>query len=811
MDDNAAGGLARPRAWWRDWESIVAAAMTAYAITYVVWLASGPPQGAILRIITASAFIPMNGLTGLLALRAATRAPAHTGVRRALPMIGLAVLCVLVAHLTALYVFRDKGDPGDTWINFLYLLPYPWLLGALLALPRARRLHKEWRKFAFDTAAVLIGGGLAVWHLVVQPTALSGTGTAFSRFFDAAYPTGDIAVGFGLISAVLRRPPGGHRPALLLGGIAVFLASDLANQRVVQQVGSTGVQWTDMTFMASYCLIAWACARYARQPAVEAAGELPVPEAGEDKRALAQPFSVLPYASLALCDGLLFVEAITHPHAPWATLAGGTAVLMIVIALRQATAVRENARLVSEEFASERQALEAQLIHQAFHDPLTGLANRALFVDRVAHALARCARSGNTLAVLFLDLDNFKTVNDSLGHAAGDTLLVAAAVRLVACVRTSDTVARLGGDEFAMLIEDATEDMSATVAAERITTALREPFAIEGKEVFVTASVGIAVSGGDGMQATTVNDANATDLLRNADMAMYTAKAAGKSRYETFERRMHWEAMDRLDLEGDLRRAVEREELVLLYQPIVDLRSGAVAGAEALLRWHHPRRGILYPSQFIPIAEETGLIVGIGEWVLGRACQHAVAWEEHGHDGMPFGLTVNVSGHQLQHQELIDAVQRALTESGMSSASLVLEITESALMHHTQTMLERLIALKAIGVRLAIDDFGIGYSSLSYLQRFPIDILKIAKPFVDDVGGDFGSHMPQPALARAIIALSRTLGLQTVAEGIEVRGQVDALLALGCEFGQGYYFAKPLTAEALTAVIEGRAAQALPA
>lgn len=809
MDLNAAER--RPSyKWWREWESIAAAAMTAYAVVYLVWLGSSPPDNALRRLIIASAFIPMNGLTALLAWRGAARAPAHSGVRRALPLVGLAVLWVFVANVVSLGLFGNHGAPNDSWVNFLYLLPYPCLLGALLALPRARRVRSEWRKFAFDAAVVLVGGGLAAWHLVVVPT-LSGGGTPLGRFFDAAYPAGDIAVGFGLISAVLRRPPDGRRAALLLGGIAVYLVSDLANQLVTQQVGIMGVQWSDVTFMLAYCVMAWACVRYAQLPATEPAQRTSDgARTPDDTRGLAQPFSVLPYASLALCDALLLVEAFKHPRAPWAALAAGTAVLMVLVALRQATAVRENARLVGAEFASEREALEAQLIHQAFHDPLTGLANRALFIDRVAHALTRCTRSGQTLAVLFLDLDNFKMVNDSLGHAAGDTLLIAAAVRLVACVRTSDTVARLGGDEFALLIEDATADMSATTAAERITTALREPFAIEGKEVFVSASVGIAVSGDEPGKSPA--DGTAADLLRNADMAMYTAKSRGKARYETFERRMHWEALDRLELEGDLRRAVEREELVLLYQPIVELRTGAIVGAEALLRWHHPRRGVLYPSQFVPIAEETGLIVPIGAWVLKQACQRALTWEEQARAGLFFTLTVNVSGHQLQHPELLTSVREALATSELSASALVLEITESALMHHTHTMLERLTALKAVGVRLAIDDFGVGYSSLSYLQRFPLDILKIAKPFVDDVGGDsVMGVVPQPALARAIIALSRTLGLQTIAEGVEVRGQVDALLALGCELGQGYYFAKPLTAEALSAAIAGTAVQPLPA
>ncbi len=454
---------------------------------------------------------------------------------------------------------------------------------------------------------------------------------------------------------------------------------------------------------------------------------------------------------------------------------------------------------------SERKVLEAQLTHQAFHDPLTGLANRALFIDRVSHALDRAQRSAEVLAVLFLDLDNFKTINDSLGHAAGDRLLVTVASRLQACVRGSDTVARLGGDEFALLIENAAGEMSATKAADRITAAMRQPITIEGKEMFITASIGIAAGGGPAAG----EENTAAALLRNADMAMYTAKGRGKGRYESFERHMHWEALDRLDLEADLRHAVERGELTLMYQPIVSLETCKVVGAEALMRWAHPRRGVLYPAQFISVAEEMGVIVEIGDWVVQQACRQAAPWAARLEPAGSFAVAVNVSGHQLQHPGFVDTVRAAVAAAGLPPAALVLEITESALMHGTQATLERLTALRSVGVRLAIDDFGTGYSSLSYLQRFPIDILKVAKPFVDDLMTDANGGAP-PALARAIIALSQTLGLRTIAEGIEVGSQAQALLALGCELGQGYFYSTPLIVEQMQNLIEHHAGEPLP-
>ena len=426
---------------------------------------------------------------------------------------------------------------------------------------------------------------------------------------------------------------------------------------------------------------------------------------------------------------------------------------------------------------TERRLMEEQYMHQAFHDPLTDLANRSLFLYQVGHALARGARHQDVVSVLFLDLDNFKTVNDSLGHAAGDRLLVEAARRLSACVRDSDLIARLGGDEFAVLVESTTVEEEVVALAERIVDALARPFALGGKEVFVSASVGIA---------RTAPGASADELVRNADVAMYIAKTRGKGCVVLFEPDMHAAALERLDLEADLRRAVERGEFLLEYQPIVALETGEVCGAEALVRWQRNGRGLVPPSVFIPVAEETGLIVDIGRWVLLDACRQGQRWrEEH---GTAVRMTVNLSGRQLQDASIVRDVQAALDATGFTARDLVLEITESILMQHVEVSLERLTELKALGVSLAIDDFGTGYSSLSYLQRYPIDILKIDKAFVDTLdNGDDGT-----VLASAIVALGDTLRLDTVAEGIETEAQRGALLEIGCAFGQGYLFAPPM-------------------
>jgi diguanylate cyclase (GGDEF)-like protein len=424
--------------------------------------------------------------------------------------------------------------------------------------------------------------------------------------------------------------------------------------------------------------------------------------------------------------------------------------------------------------------LEQELSHRAFHDLVTGLANKALFGDRVDHALARAERGGSDdLAVLFIDLDNFKTVNDSLGHTAGDELLVAVGDRLKSCLRTTDTAARLGGDEFAVLLEDLGPDRPAEDVAARVIAALERPFQVNSHEVFVSASVGIAFSG-----TATARD----QLLRNADLAMYTAKRRGKNCYEIYETDMHAAALDRLEMEAALRHGLNRGELRLEYQPVVALGSLRITGVEALVRWDHPERGMLPPSTFIPLAEETGLIGELGRQVLMAACRQVREWHEADASTGDLALHVNVSPRQLYDDQLVADVTEALRASRLAPDRLVLEITETAMMKDSDTTIRRLHAVKATGVRLAIDDFGTGYSSLSYLQQFPIDILKIDRAFV----GSISASPTGVSLAPAILSLARTLQLEAVAEGVETSVQADALAALGCESAQGYYFCPPV-------------------
>jgi diguanylate cyclase (GGDEF)-like protein/PAS domain S-box-containing protein len=426
---------------------------------------------------------------------------------------------------------------------------------------------------------------------------------------------------------------------------------------------------------------------------------------------------------------------------------------------------------------TERKALEEQLRQLAFHDSLTMLANRGLFRDRVQHALTLANRGRQQLAVMFVDLDNFKNVNDSLGHDTGDRLLQAVAQRLVKSTRFSDTVARLGGDEFAILLEAISTQMEVEHLAASLIEKLDQPFVLSATEVRISASIGVAFS---------TQEASAEALLSKADTAMYFAKAAGKNRFLAFEQPMQEMLQEKTRLVADIARGIANEEFFVEYQPIVDLGTRSLLGVEALVRWQHPELGVLLPGRFIQIAEECGQIVKLGRWVLGRACRDVRAWRNIVAGGEGLRVAVNISSRHLQNGDLARDVAQALQESGLEPGNLVIELTESTIMHNTETNLARLQELKRLGVRLAIDDFGTGYSSLSYLHRFPIDILKIDRSFV----ARLTNSSTGPELARAVITLSETLGLDTVAEGIELEPQIEALLKLGCVAGQGFLFAK---------------------
>ena len=439
---------------------------------------------------------------------------------------------------------------------------------------------------------------------------------------------------------------------------------------------------------------------------------------------------------------------------------------------------------------TERRRAEEQLLHDAFHDSLTKLPNRALFLDHLKLAVNHVRRrKGYLFALLFIDLDRFKVINDSLGHMVGDEFLITVARRLETCLRDGDTIARLGGDEFTILLDGIKDYGDAQRVAERVQEVLGEPFHLAGHELFFTASVGIKYSG-DG-------DEQPEDLLRDADTAMYSAKTLGKAQYQVFDAKMHTRALTLLQIESDLMRAVEREEFHVNYQPIVSLESGRISGFEALVRWHHPERGVILPSEFVSIAEETGLIMQIDRLVLRQACLQMRKWQDALPGTRRMKISVNLSCKQFMQPMIVEQVMEILLETGLDPCTLKLEITESVMMEgrdYTMRVLER---LSEAGIELSLDDFGTGYSSLSYIHHFPVSTLKIDQSFIKRIGGDQNGE-----IVRAVVTLARNLGMEVVAEGIETELQLDQLRALNCEQGQGFYFSTPVDVESATALIE---------
>lgn len=450
---------------------------------------------------------------------------------------------------------------------------------------------------------------------------------------------------------------------------------------------------------------------------------------------------------------------------------------------------------------TERKELEDRLTHQALHDDLTGLANRSLLRVRIEQALARWLFQNEPFSLLVVDLDDFKSINDSLGHVAGDEVLKTVSERIVTCVRRADVVVRLAGDEFAVLLDGvAADDTEAHNVAQHIIQNVQQPMRIDGRTLALRVSLGLA--------CVTEQVNQADDILRNADLALHTAKLAKRGGYIKFEVGMHDSALRRVELEADLRRALERDELQLYFQPTVDIASGQMEGVEALLRWPHPEKGFISPADFIPLAEESGLIVPIGTWVLRQACAEVVKWQIRYPSEVPITLNVNLSARQLDQPDVVETVAAIVGETGLPPSSLVLEMTESVLMENKPTTLAKMQGLVDLGVHLAIDDFGTGYSSLSYLRQFPIQILKIDRSFVSGVGKEGSDE--ESALVQAIIDLARTLKLRTVAEGIETETQLERLRAMGCDIGQGFLLAKPAPAEEVRRLIEATHAIGVP-
>jgi len=457
-------------------------------------------------------------------------------------------------------------------------------------------------------------------------------------------------------------------------------------------------------------------------------------------------------------------------------------VLLSVAPIKDAQKHSANLLFQMQDLTVRKQA-EKKLVHDAFHDALTGLPNRMFFLDHLKQSVRRIKRTQQPpFAVLFLDFDRFKIINDRLGHMVGDQLLIAIANRLRAAVRPGDTVARLGGDEFTILLDGLASPDDAIDTARRLLSNLSEEFRLPGREVFITASIGVALS--------TTGYEHAEEVLRDADTAMYRAKSLGRGRYEIFDKAMDANNTDLLQIETDLWRALERDELTLDYQPIVSLQTGRIAGFEALLRWIHPSRGIVSPLEFISVAEETGLIIPMGQWVLNQACRQTREWQKRYPQKPPITISVNLSPKQFMQRDLIDQISLALDSGGLSPASLKVEITEGMVMQNVESTMQMLGQLQALGIAISLDDFGTGYSSLSYLHRFPISTLKIDQSFVSSMS----NNQESLEIVRTILGLARNLKMEVIAEGVETLEQAEELRAMNCEYGQGFYFSKALNA-----------------
>jgi diguanylate cyclase (GGDEF)-like protein len=489
----------------------------------------------------------------------------------------------------------------------------------------------------------------------------------------------------------------------------------------------------------------------------------------------------------AVTTPLLFREATPETGPRW--------LQAFIYPVRDETGTLLEVGLVLEDF-TERKALEDQLAHQAFHDSLTGLPNRVLFRDRLVHALSRAKRQAaqgeaGRVAVMYMDLDDFKRFNDSLGHAAGDRLLVGVAERVTGILRLGDTFARIAGDEFAMLLEDLEDVVQAAGVAARIKQDLRAPFEVDGHQAVVTSSIGVVVAA----PGETGED-YAEELMRRADIAMYRSKREGKNRHEIFYSGMN-DSLERLGLEEDLRRAIEHQELRVYYQPQILMSTGETVGFEALVRWEHPERGLLAPSEFITLAEETGMIIALGQWVLAEACRQVRIFREQIPPDASLRMSVNLSARQFRHPELVEEVSVILSETGTDSRDVVLEITESVMMEKGPDARGILRALKGLGLTLVMDDFGTGYSSITNLKSFPVDVLKIDRSMVEGMDRD-----PQNrALVSATIGLAHALGLDVVVEGVETAGELDELRSMGCDIAQGYYWYRPTSSEKATELL----------
>jgi diguanylate cyclase (GGDEF)-like protein len=760
-------------------------------------------------------------LVGLCAVAGYFALPGPTSQADAYRAIGVgAVACIvigvqlhrpkerfgwyLLALGIALFILGDAGDntyslainrtvPSPSLGDAFCLGGYLIVIVGILRLARTPH-HSALREDYTDAAIIAMGALAFFWQFLIASYVNSGVPATFGALVVLAYPLMDIVLLFVICRALLFGNTDRHfTKSLIAGVLAVFAATFTVDLLVLH--GSYTLRGPAGTlFLVGYVFIGGA----ALHPSI--AEDIPVPprQAPSVYRAETSGRNRVPIVALVgfVPPSILLITSCLKVPVNVVVLSGLGVGVFALIYLRmmwligqitgQTKEIEVHARAL-EASHRQRDALESDLRHLAFHDELTGLANRALLHDRVEHALASIPRTGRSVALCFGDLDGFKTVNDTLGHHVGDSVLVRASRLLSSIVRPGDTVARLGGDEFAVLMVDVERPEVAVEFAHRIVGVLRDAPDFEGNQIGLSISVGVAY--GEPGKTT-------EQLLSEADSAMYEAKESGKNCVEVFRTSMRSRMLERLDMTNGFRWALGRSEFFLEYQPIISLVDNRLRGVEALVRWSHPNLGEVEPLRFIPIAEETGFIVPLGRWVLIEACEQLAAWGSAGDQDLT--LSVNLSRRQLISPHLADEVRMALALSGIDPHRLMLEITETVLMENPERATQALSELRELGIRIAVDDFGTGYSSLSHLQNFPVDVLKIDKSFIDTlVSDDPGSS----ALVTAIIGLARSLGLEVIAEGIEHESQFQRLIDLGCDQGQGFHMSRPLGGQAAESLI----------
>jgi diguanylate cyclase len=764
-----AHGLRWPTLW----------SVVAFAALYLAWQITRFGYRGDQVAIGDLSFVVVLGLAIVGTEGAARRCRPRPRMRRSWHLISLGLGFYLLANAIQGYrevVAHELSYPSLA--DACYLSFYVFFFAGIVGFAQPGRTSER-TKLALDVLIVAIPASMVLWYAEAGASVLAPGQNPLLTTIAIAYPVGDLLLLVAGVTALLRGVPQVMRTPLLvlLTGVVVYVVTDAVYGYILLHGIYHGGDHIDSGWMVA--TVAFAAAA-ALQPAIESEEE--TVERPSGKRA-----ALLPYVGSAVGFSVLLVSERNQPFFPVLSLVLAAVLLALAVTLRQVLAQRA---LQTEQIRN--MELVDQLRHQAFHDPLTGLANRALFAERLAHALQRQNRSTSVVAVLMLDLDEFKTVNDTLGHDAGDQLLSAVADRLRRTVRPGDTVARFGGDEFAIVLEDLEDPTTALATASRILSILRRPVQLGSRQVSTSASIGITL--------TADVPTTADQLLREADTAMYAAKVGGRDRHRLFEAVMREDIDQRAELTVQLRGSWDRGELSVAYQPILDLRTGQIKGLEALARWQHPTRGSIPPGVFIRLAEELGLIHELDSWVLVEACRRLGRWERE-HPFVPkLDLHVNISARELLEPDLVPSVRHALQQGELTPKQLTLELVESSLVSDSSVTLERLNELKAIGVRIAIDDFGTGYSSLSYLQRLPIDVLKIDRSFISEMNGSESGS----ALVHALVQLGGVLGLEVVAEGIENLPQLQQLKDEDCGRGQGFLFSHPLASAELDAYFDLR-------